>query len=169
MSDNERNAANGSPTSAEDQYLTFVLSDEEYGVDILRVQEIRCFESVTRIPNSPPHVLGVLNLRGSIVPIVDLRLRFRLEAAEYGPTTVIVVARVENESGSRVVGMVVDGVSDVCNVAKCNVKPAPNLGDSMDTRFLSGLATIEDRMVILLNLDQLLCMSDVENEVELAG
>lgn len=169
MSENERSEASGSPSSAEDQYLTFVLSDEEYGVDILRVQEIRGFESVTRIPNSPPHVLGVLNLRGSIVPIVDLRLRFRLEAVEYGPTTVIVVARVENEAGSRVVGMVVDGVSDVCNVAKSNIKPAPNLGDSMDTRFLSGLATIEDRMVILLNLDQLLCMGEVEAEVELAG
>ena len=102
------------------QVLTFVLGAETYGVDILRVQEIRGWQAVTKIPNSPPHVLGVLNLRGSIVPIVDLRKRFSLEQAEYTSVTVIIVLTVRSESGRRDFGVVVDGVSDVVDVEAKN-------------------------------------------------
>ena len=104
-------------SAGSNQVLTFTLGDETYGVDILRVQEIRGYSPVTRIPQSPPHVLGVLNLRGSIVPIVDMRMRFNLERAEYTPLTVIIVLSVESPVGRRDFGVVVDGVSDVIDVA----------------------------------------------------
>src|ERR1700753_1317058 len=107
------------------QVLTFVLGKETYGVDILRVQEIRGFSAVTKIPHAPPHVLGVLNLRGSIVPIVDLRMRFELERAEYTKVTVIIVLSVQSSTGRREVGVVVDGVSDVVDVAAEDVHQPP--------------------------------------------
>src|SRR3954469_898315 len=107
------------------QVLTFVLGNETYGVDILRVQEIRGFSAVTKIPHAPSHVLGVLNLRGSIVPIVDLRMRFSLERAEYNAVTVIIVLSVQSANGRRDFGVVVDGVSDVVDVNKAEVRPAP--------------------------------------------
>src|SRR5580700_150147 len=110
------------------QVLTFVLGTETYGVDILRVQEIRGWTAVTKIPHAPPHVLGVLNLRGSIVPVVDLRMRFELERAEYTKITVIIVLSVNSSAGRREVGVVVDGVSDVVDVEAANVKQAPDLG-----------------------------------------
>ena len=111
------------------QVLTFTLGEETYGVDILRVQEIRGWSPVTRIPQAPAHVLGVLNLRGSIVPIVDLRMRFNLERAEYTPLTVIIVLSVESPVGRRDFGVVVDGVSDVIDVGASDVKPAPEMGE----------------------------------------
>jgi purine-binding chemotaxis protein CheW len=155
------------------QFLTFLLADEEYGVDILRVQEIRGYDTVTSIPNTPEYVLGVLNLRGSIVPIIDLRLRFGLDRMAYGKTTVIVVVRVEDESGSRVMGMVVDGVSDVCNLSKESLKDAPKMGSNGGTQCISGLATIDEKMVILLDIDTLLTTEDVleipEAELQAAG
>src|SRR6476661_7582664 len=107
------------------QVLTFTLGAETYGVDILRVQEIRGWSPVTRIPQAPAHVLGVLNLRGSIVPIVDMRMRFSLDRAEYTPLTVIIVLSVESHAGRRDIGVVVDGVSDVIDVAAADIKPAP--------------------------------------------
>jgi purine-binding chemotaxis protein CheW len=137
------------------QVLTFTLGAETYGVDILRVQEIRGWSPVTRIPQSPPHVLGVLNLRGSIVPIIDLRMRFHLERAEYTPLTVIIVLSVESASGRRDIGMVVDGVSDVIDVESSRVKPAPDLGGQTNTDFIRGLASVADHMVMLLDVDRL--------------
>ena len=138
------------------QVLTFTLGDETYGVDILRVQEIRGCSPVTRIPQSPAHVLGVLNLRGSIVPIVDLRMRFNLERAEYTPLTVIIVLSVESSVGRRDFGVVVDGVSDVIDVPVSDVKPAPELGAQVSTEFIEGLAAVSGRMVMLLDIDQLI-------------
>lgn len=138
------------------QMLTFTLGDETYGVDILRVQEIRGWSPVTRIPQAPAHVLGVLNLRGSIVPIVDLRMRFSLERAEYTPLTVIIVLSVESSAGRRDFGVVVDGVSDVIDVAASDVKPAPDLGAHVSTEFIEGLAAVSGRMVMLLDIDQLI-------------
>ena len=138
------------------QVLTFTLGEETYGVDILRVQEIRGFSPVTRIPQSPPHILGVLNLRGSIVPIVDLRMRFTLERAEYTPLTVIIVLSVESAVGRRDFGVVVDGVSDVIDVPVGDVKPAPELGAHVSTEFIEGLASVSGRMVMLLDIDQLI-------------
>jgi len=153
----------GAMTDGSDQYLTFVLADEEYGVDILRVQEIKGWDSVTQIPNTPEHVLGVLNLRGTIVPIIDLRLRFGLKKADYGPTTVIVVLRVEDSDGeSRTMGLVVDAVRDVHNVSPDQMKDAPDFGGGFDARYVSGLATLDEKMIILLNIDRLLNASDLD-------
>src|SRR5690348_13568389 len=138
------------------QVLTFVLGNETYGVDILRVQEIRGWQAVTKIPHSPSHVLGVLNLRGSIVPIVDLRMRFALERAEYTAITVIIVVSVNSSAGRRDFGVVVDGVSDVVDVNSAEVKPAPELGSRSATDFIRGLVPVSDRMVVLLDIDRLI-------------
>ena len=138
------------------QVLTFVLGNETYGVDILRVQEIRGWSSVTKIPHAPAHVLGVLNLRGAIVPIVDLRMRFNLERAEYTAVTVIIVLAVQSESGRRNFGVVVDGVSDVVDVDAAAVKPAPELGSSAATAHISGLVSVAEHMVVLLDIDRLI-------------
>lgn len=138
------------------QVLTFTLGDETYGVDILRVQEIRGYSRVTRIPQAPAHVLGVLNLRGSIVPIVDMRMRFKLERAEYTPLTVIIVLSVESAAGRRDFGVVVDGVSDVIDVAGGDVKPTPEMGAQVSTEFIKGLAAVSGRMVMLLDIDRLI-------------
>ncbi len=138
------------------QHLTFIVDAEEYGVDILRVQGIQGWDSVTPIPNTPAYVLGVINLRGSVVPIYDLRGRFGLDQIAFGPTTVVIVVRVETDSGEKIVGMVVDAVSEVYMIDENNIKPPPDFGSSIDTKFVHGLATVEDKMVILLNIDELL-------------
>jgi len=144
--------------TGENQVLTFVLADEEYAVDILRVVEIRGWENVTRIPNTPNYIRGVLNLRGSIVPILDLRMRFNLTRVEYGVTTVIVVLKVlkEDGSGSRTMGIVVDGVSEVYTVPESEIREAPDFGTKVRTEFIKGLATIDDKMVIILDIDKML-------------
>ena len=154
MSDNTTDRQHGSGESR--QVLTFVLGEETYGVDILRVQEIRGWSAVTKIPHAPPHVLGVLNLRGSIVPIVDLRMRFALDRAEYTAVTVIIVMSVVTPAGRRDFGVVVDGVSDVVDVNSAEVKPAPELGSRGATDYLLGLASIAERMVVLLDIDRLI-------------
>jgi purine-binding chemotaxis protein CheW len=143
-----------------EQYLTFFVADEEYGVELLRVQEIKGWERITSIPNTPHYLCGVLNLRGAIVPVVDLRLRFELPFREYTPTTVVVVLRVEGTS-QRTVGIVVDGVSDTCNVLPENIKPAPNFGGNIKTDYIKGLVTIKDEMVMLLEIDQLLSVAEI--------
>jgi purine-binding chemotaxis protein CheW len=150
--------ANGS------QYLTFTLGTEEYGVDILRVQEIKGWTPVTRIPNTPEYLLGVLNLRGAIVPIVDLRMRFQLDNVEHTPTTVDIVLSVKSEDRQRTLGIVVDGVSDVLNVAADGIKPTPDFGASTHTEFISGLATVQDKMVMLLDIDRLLSPRELSLE-----
>ena len=147
---------NAAVESGSHQVLTFTLGEETYGVDILRVQEIRGYSTVTRIPQAPPHVLGVLNLRGSIVPIVDMRMRFNLERAEYTPLTVIIVLSVESPVGRRDFGVVVDGVSDVIDVAASDIKPAPEMGEQVSTEFIEGLAAVSGRMVMLLDIDTLI-------------
>ena len=138
------------------QVLTFVLGRETYGVDILRVQEIRGWSSVTKIPHSPAHVLGVLNLRGSIVPIVDLRMKFNLAQAEYTSVTVIIVLSVHTRAGARDFGVVVDGVSDVVDVNTAEVKPTPDLGSRAAKDHIRGLVSVAERMVVLLDIDQLI-------------
>lgn len=149
--------ANGNEVAAgSQQVLTFVLGNETYGVDILRVQEIRGFSAVTKIPHAPAHVLGVLNLRGSIVPIVDLRMRFNLERAEYNAVTVIIVLSVQSAAGRRDFGVVVDGVSDVVDVKKAEVRPAPELGSASATEYILGLVPVAERMVVLLDIDCLI-------------
>ena len=137
------------------QLLTFRLGTATYGVDILRVKEIRGWAPVTRIPHSPPHVLGVLNLRGAIVPIIDLRLRFALPEAGFCAMTVIIVLSVMTAAGHRDCGVVVDAVSDVVDIIPGAVKPAPSLKAGHSHDFIGGIATINEEMLILLNVDQL--------------
>lgn len=143
-------------TAASQQILTFSLGTETYGVEILRVQEIRGFSTVTRIPQAPPHVLGVLNLRGTVVPIVDLRMRFSLAEVAFTALTVIIVLSVEGGSGRRNFGLVVDGVSDVMDLAPDAVRPTPEFGSHVNTDFIRGLATLGDSMVMLLDIDRLI-------------
>lgn len=147
--------------TASSQFLTFVLDGEEYGVDILRVQEIRGWSASTRLPNTPDYLQGVLNLRGTVVPIIDLRLRFGIEKIDCGPTTVIIVLKAVRQGRERVVGLVVDGVSDVCRLQADEMKPAPELGNAVSIEFIKGMATIGDKMVILLDVDNLLNNDDM--------
>ena len=142
-----KNAGDGSH-----QVLTFVLGKETYGVDILRVQEIRGYSAVTKIPHAPPHVLGVLNLRGSIVPVLDLRLKFGSTNVQYTPITVIIVVSVMSAKGPREFGMVVDGVSDVIDITPQDVKPAPDLGATSSSAYIRGLVPVSGRMVVLLDV-----------------
>jgi purine-binding chemotaxis protein CheW len=156
MSSNAPVKSGKGPGEESHQVLTFVLGNETYGVDILRVQEIRGWSAVTKIPHAPPHVLGVLNLRGSIVPIVDLRMRFSLDRAEYTTVTVIIVVSVISAAGRRDFGVVVDGVSDVVDVNTAEVKAAPELGAKGATDYIRGLVPVSERMVVLLDIDRLI-------------
>jgi purine-binding chemotaxis protein CheW len=152
------------------QVLTFSLGDETYGVDILRVQEIRGWSPVNKIPQSPPHVLGVLNLRGTIVPIVDLRIRFDLQRAEFTPLTVIIVLSIKTPNGKSEFGLVVDSVSDVVDVQGADVRETPNLGGKLNANFIQCLATVADRMLILLDVDALIGWEDLPSApVAVAG
>ena len=153
MSDAEVALEAGEQTN---QYLTFIMAGEEYGVDILSVQEIRGWESVTPIPNAPAHIKGVINLRGTIVPIIDLRQRFGLTKAEYGPLTVVIVLKVTTAKGHRIMGIVVDAVSDVYSLSSEDMKAAPDLGDNVNTSYIKGLVNVASKMVILLNINELL-------------
>ncbi len=137
------------------QFLTFLLEEEEYGLEILRVQEIKGYSKITPLPNTPREVKGVMNLRGSVVPIIDLRARFGLREAEYTRFTVIIVVTV----GTKIVGLVVDAVSDVLNVEAKEMVPTPDLGAGVDTSFLTGIARTGDRLVSLLNIDRLVGVS----------
>jgi purine-binding chemotaxis protein CheW len=139
------------------EYLTFTLGHEEYGVDILKVQEIRGYEKPTSIANAPAFIKGVVNLRGTIVPIVDMRIKFNLGEETYDQFTVVIILNVVD----RVVGMVVDGVSDVISLEAEQMRPAPEFSSSFDTRYITGLGTIEDRMLILIDIDNLMSSSDM--------
>jgi purine-binding chemotaxis protein CheW len=150
MNSTKNNAAGYAPSA--NQFLTFMLNAEEYGIEILRVQEIKGFSRITPIPNTPRFVKGVINLRGTVVPVVDLRVRFGMDEAEYTRFTVIIVVNV----GRRVMGLVVDAVSDVLNIVGDEVQPPPELGSSADTSFMTGMVRTGDRLISLLNLDNLL-------------
>ena len=145
------------PALAGGEFLTFRLGAEEYGIDILRVQEIRSYEAPTRIANAPPFIKGVVNLRGVIVPIVDLRLKLGCEAVEYNEFTVVIVLNV----AGRVVGAVVDSVSDVLELSNDAVKPAPELASSVDTSFITGIGNVGDRMLILMDIEAFLSSPDM--------
>ena len=151
-----RELGSGGADAASSQYLTFSLANEEYGVEILRVQEIKGWTPVTQIPNAPSFLKGVLNLRGTIVPIVDLRMRFNLEQIEYTPTTVVIVLSLFTEGRERTFGIVVDAVSDVLNIATADIRPKPDFGTVVDADFINGLATVDEQMVMLLDIDRLL-------------
>jgi purine-binding chemotaxis protein CheW len=142
-------AVGAAPTQ---EYLTFTLGSEEYGVDILKVQEIRGYEKPTAIANAPAFIKGVVNLRGTIVPIVDMRIKFELGAVEYNQFTVVIILNV----AGRIVGMVVDGVSDVITLTAEQMRAAPDFSSSFDTQYITGLGTVEDRMLILIDIEKLM-------------
>lgn len=148
------------------QFLSFILAGEHYGIDILRVQEIKGWTTVTRVPQTPDYMKGVLNLRGTVVPIIDMRIRFAIEEVEYTPLTVVIVMSIKSEKGERLVGIVVDAVSDVLNVAKDEIKPTPDFGDTVSTEFISGLASVDDKMVMLLEVDKLLDVESLHASIE---
>ena len=147
----------GSMAHLRGEYLTFRLGNEEYGIDILKVQEIRSYEAPTRIANAASCFKGVVNLRGVIVPIVDLRLRFGLGSAEYNSFTVVIVLNING----RVVGAVVDSVSDVLELPGEAVRPTPDMDASVDTHYITGIASLQERMLILLDIEALMGSSDM--------
>ena len=155
----------------EQEYLTFMLQGEEYGVDILCVQEIRVWSSVTQLPNKPNYIKGVINLRGVIIPIIDLRLRFGKEALDYNEQTVTIILRHQSKERTMVVGIVVDAVSEVYKFDHQAIRKAPAFGSNIDSCFLKGLASIENKLIILLdskvllNEDDLYCIDKSEDNL----
>ena len=138
------------------QFLTFILNGVEYGVDILQVHEIRGWTETTQLPASPPFIKGVINLRGTIVPILDLRERFSLASVEYGPTTVVIVLNINNNGKALVLGIVVDAVSDTHMINQADIRSTPDCSESLNTQYLQGLVEIDEKLILLLNVDTLL-------------
>ncbi len=145
------------PALQASEFLAFKLGKEEYGIDIQKVQELRGYENPTRIANSPDFIKGVVNLRGIIVPIVDMRIKFNLGTPTYDQFTVVIILNV----AGRTIGMVVDSVSDVITLIPEQVKPAPEMGAALDTDYMIGLGTLEERMVILVDIDKLMVSADI--------
>ena len=139
------------------EYLSFVLGDAQYCIDILKVQEIRTYEPPTRIANTPAFIKGVINLRGNIVPIIDLRVKFGLAESRYDGQTVVIVLNIAR----RTIGVVVDGVSDVIAVPASEIKPPPELAGALDTQYLQGLATVGGQMMIIIDIEKLMSSRDM--------
>jgi purine-binding chemotaxis protein CheW len=147
-----------------EQFLTFELAGEAYGIEILKVKEIRGWEPIRKIPNTPDYLKGALNLRGSIVPIIDLRERFNIEKVDYSPITVVIVMCIETEAtGSTVMGIVADAVSDVLDINLNEIKDAPNLGSKINTQYIRGMYVGKHNMVMLLDVDKLLDPEEFTN------
>jgi len=142
-----------------DQYLTFLLNGQEYAVDILQVQGIQGWSSCTALPNTPEFIRGVINLRGAIVPIFDLRMRFSMPLAEYNELTVVVVVKVTHGDTEKTVGMVVDAVSEVYNISKKEMSPAPEFGSEVEAQYIKSIANLQDNLVILLDVEKLISES----------
>ncbi len=151
--------------AASSQYLTFVLAGEEYGINILEVQEIKGWEGTTVIPNMPPHILGVINLRGTIVPVIELRKCFGLPDKAFDETTVVIMVKVELGGEMRVVGVVVDAVAEVYNVIDAEIEPPPAMHEVVDAEYIRGLATLEGKMVILLDIASLVAVEALDSEL----
>lgn len=145
----------------EGKYLTFALADEEYGISILKVKEIIGMMSITTVPQTPGFVKGVINLRGKVIPVVDLRLKFGIEAAEYTERTCIIVVEIDGASGAILMGIVVDAVSEVLNITGENIEDTPTFGTKLDTEYISGMAKCEGGVKILLDIDQVLSDEEI--------
>ena len=139
------------------EFLAFKLGNEEYGIDILKVQEIRGYEAVTRIANAPEFIKGVINLRGIIIPVVDMRIKFNLGTPVYDQFTVVIILNING----RIMGMVVDSVSDVTTLTPDQIKPAPDMGSSFDSKYMIGLGTLDERMLILVDIDRLMSSGEM--------
>ena len=147
----------GPATDVSQEFLTFRLGEEEYGIEILKVQEIRGYDTVTSIANAPAFIKGVINLRGTIVPIVDLRIKFNFSNVEYNEFTVVIILNI----AGRVVGIVVDRVSDVVQLSPEQIKPAPDFASALDTRYILALGTLDQRMLILMDIEKLITSADM--------
>jgi purine-binding chemotaxis protein CheW len=161
-------ATTSNPTAAAAkalEFLSFTLGQEEYGIDIQKVQELRGYDAVTRIANAPEHIKGVVNLRGIIVPIIDMRIKFNLGTPTYDQFTVVIILNI----ASRVMGMVVDSVSDVITLMQEQIKPAPAMGSVLDTDYLIGLGTLDERMLILVDIDKLMSSDEMGLIEQAAG
>lgn len=145
------------------KYLTFRLASEEFGIRVLKVREIMGVQEVTAVPQMPPHIKGVINLRGKVVPVVDLRLKFGLPAAEYTQRTCIIVTQVEGESGAVLIGAIVDGVSEVVNLTPAEIEDTPDFGDGVASRYLLGMAKVKGKVKILLDIDRVLSTQELHS------
>lgn len=156
----------------EQEFLTFFLNNEEYGVDILCVQEIRVWSKVTELPNKPDYIKGVINLRGVIIPIVDLRQRFGMDALDYNEQTVTIILRSHQNKNSQAVGIIVDAVSEVYKFSPESIRKAPDFGSKIDSCFIKGLTSVDDKLVILLDTIALLAQEElyqINDNTSLAG
>lgn len=149
-----------------DQFLTFRIGEEDYGVKILSVQEIRGWETVARVPNTPVYVKGVLNLRGTAVPVIDMRLRMHEKEPEYDNTTVVIILRSEMHGDQRIAGIVVDDVSDVMHARSDEIRKTPDFGDRVDTEFIKGLVDVDGHMVMLFDVDNFMRHPDIYDDPE---
>ncbi len=145
------------------KYLTFQLSNEEFGIRVLRVREIMGLQEITAVPQTPAHIKGVINLRGKVVPVIDLRLKFGLAAAEYTQRTCIIVTQVQGEGGAVLMGIVVDGVSDVLNLAGSEIEDTPDFGEEYSGGYLLGMAKVKGKVKILLDIERVLSTQDLHN------
>jgi purine-binding chemotaxis protein CheW len=145
------------------KYLTFQLSNEEFGIRVLKVREIMGIQEITAVPQTPTHIKGVINLRGKVVPVIDLRLKFGLAAADYTQRTCIIVTQVQGESGPVLMGIVVDGVSEVLNLTGTEIEDTPDFGEELSGGYLLGMAKVKDKVKILLDIDRVLSTQDLHN------
>jgi len=162
MESHTNNTHNEWMPSDTEQILTFSLNNEEYGVNILQVNEIREWTNITTIPDVPNYVRGVLNLRGNIVPIIDLRIRFSIEPIDYGPTTVVILLNIRNNETENVIGIVVDSVSDTHSVSKEDIRDKPTVGGFIDIEYIQGLVNVDEYLVLLLDINKLLSEHQIE-------
>jgi len=155
------NQAVGVMTNREGKYLTFTLANEEYGIGILKIKEIIGMISITSVPRTPDYVKGVINLRGKVIPVVDLRLKFGMEAIDYNERTCIIVLEIGNPNSALMIGIVVDSVSEVLNIKGDDIEDAPHFGTILDTDYILGMAKSQDSVKILLNIDEILKTDEV--------
>src|SRR4051795_4648328 len=149
------------------KYLTFQLGNEEFGIRVLKVREIMGLQEITAVPQTPGHVKGVINLRGKVIPVIDLRLKFGLPQGEYGQRTCIIVAQVQGESGPILMGIVVDGVSEVLNLTAAEIEDTPDFGEASAGQYLLGMAKVKGKVKILLDIDQVLSSQDLRHLSEI--
>lgn len=158
----DRGAAASRTDQRAGKYLTFKLGHEEFGIQVLKVREIMGIQDVTAVPQTPSHVKGVINLRGKVIPVVDLRLKFGLQEAEYLQRTCIIVVEVEGEAGTMLMGLVVDGVSEVLNVTAADIEDTPDFGSGVSTPYILGMAKMKGKVKILLEIDQVLTSQELQ-------
>ena len=160
-------ASNEGPAASADRragkYLTFQLAEEEFGIGVLKVREIMGLQEITTVPQTPAHIKGVINLRGKVVPVIDLRLKFGLPAGEYTQRTCIIVTQVRGESGPILMGTIVDGVSEVLNLSGAEIEDTPDFGENIGSQYLLGMAKVKGKVKILLDIDKVLSNQELHN------